>query len=513
MDQRPNVSLDNSTKPSKFMALIALVIAIALPFILVKSFPHKQKANYDPDLNQANTEIHESQLPTIAANKQRLDSLDTSPKQRPIHSSGTRPAGESQRLLPGSKLTASTSTAAIHKTTTPTIEKTTSALSIKAAPVVEKESGPKTILTRRRDTLTAVFNRIGLPSQLLRTIARENPRIKTLTRLRPNEQLQYQLKNRTLEKMSIPYTNTQALILYREGSHYRTKIDSYKITTQNHYVTAIVHGSLYTTAKRYNIPHKLIQQMTEIFSWDINFAKDVQSNDQFTLVYKTTYANDKVIATGEIVAASYRNRGKTFQAILHTSRSGHSDYYSPKGSSLKNAFNRYPLRFSHISSTYSLARNHPILRYKRPHKGVDLAAPIGTPIMATGDGHIEIIGRQSGYGNMVKIKHNSTYSTIYGHMLRFQKGLSKGAFVKKGQIIGYVGQSGLASGPHCHYEFHINQQPKNPTTVDLPRGDAVPTREMASFKANSNKLLSLIQSYESGRFAKAANNKKNSKLG
>lgn len=190
---------------------------------------------------------------------------------------------------------------------------------------------------------------------------------------------------------------------------------------------------------------------------------------------------------------------------------GHSDYYSPQGTSLKNAFNRYPLRFSHISSTFSLSRYHPILHYRRPHRGVDLAAPIGTPILATGNGRIEIIGRQSGYGNMIKIKHNKSYSTIYGHMLRFQKGLSKGSYIKKGQVIGYVGQTGLASGPHCHYEFHINHQPKNPTTVNLPKGDSIPAREMTSFKANTNTLLAQLKSYETGRLANSS--KKNAKLG
>ena len=310
-----------------------------------------------------------------------------------------------------------------------------------------RDNEPKSFMTRRKDSLAAVFIRLGLGRQLFQTIARENPRIRSLTRLRENEQLQYQLINHTLEKMAIPYTSTQSLILYREGKHYKTKLNPYKITTSNHYVTAVVRGSLYSTAKRHNIPYKLIQQMTEIFAWDINFAKEVRANDQFSIIYKSTYANGKLIGTGEIVAISYRNRGNTFQAVLHTSRTGHSDYYSPKGTSLKNAFNRYPLRFSHISSTFSMARNHPILRYKRPHYGVDLAAPIGTPILATGDGRIEIIGRQSGYGNMIKIKHNTVYSSIYGHMLKFQKGIYKGASIKRGQVIGYVGQTGLAYWP------------------------------------------------------------------
>ncbi|MBA2710182.1 MAG: peptidoglycan DD-metalloendopeptidase family protein [Tatlockia sp.] len=500
MDQRPNVSIKNSNKPSKLMVLIALAIAIVLPFILVKLFPHKQKANYEIAQNFSSESHIEQQIASPVDSKPGSQTIpiSDSAKRAAITVAQVKANDSSSLKL---DLTSAKSLSAALKTVQEAPHSPTKAAS-------EDVNVHKTLLTRRNDSLSAVFSRIGLDRQLLQTILRENPRIKSLTRLRPNEQLQYQLKNKILEKMTIPYTATQSLVVYREGQHYKSRINPYKITTSNQYITATVRGSLYTTAKRHNIPYKLIQQMTEIFAWDINFAKDVRANDQFTIIYKSTYANDKLIGTGEVVAVNYKTREKTYQAVLHKSRSGHSDYYSPTGSSLKNAFNRYPIRFSHISSTFSLGRNHPILHYKRPHHGIDLAAPIGTPILATGDGRIEIIGRQSGYGNMIKIKHNSIYSTIYGHMLKFQKGIYKGAFVKRGQVIGYVGQTGLATGPHCHYEFHIKHQPKNPTTVNLPRGDSVPAREMASFKASTNNLLALLKSYETGRFAKASKNSK-----
>ena len=175
--------------------------------------------------------------------------------------------------------------------------------------------------------------------------------------------------------------------------------------------------------------------------------------------------------------------------------------------SLKKAFVRYPIKFSHISSTFSLSRHHPILHYRRPHKGVDLAAPIGTPIHATGDGRIEIIGRDNGYGNMIKISHNKTYSSVYGHLLKFQKGLAKGNMVKKGQVIGFVGQSGLADGPHCHYEFHVNHNPRNPTTVELPRSLPISARERTAFRANANVLLARLKLYEEGNLVAAADKK------
>ena len=150
---------------------------------------------------------------------------------------------------------------------------------------------------------------------------------------------------------------------------------------------------------------------------------------------------------------------------------------------------------------FSLSRYHPILHYARPHKGVDLAARIGTPIHATGDGRIEIIGRQGGYGNTIKIKHSATYSSVYGHLLKFQKGLSRGSYVRIGQVIGYVGQSGLASGPHCHYEFHVNHQPRNPTTVQLPHAMPLAGKDLASLRAHAGTLLAQMKHHENAHIA------------
>ena len=425
MDQRPNVSLENSSKPSKILALFALVIAFALPFILVKSFPHKQKANYDteeqhrlkieeldkPHLQEVETTKQSSPLNTPSSvkptekDRATSTSTNTSPIKSPLNNTKAQPINSSKPAPPKAKPPI---------TQKPVVNTPNS--------TADHENELKTIKTRAGDSLATVFSRLGLSPQILQAIIRDNPHTKAFSKLKPNEQLQFLIKKHQLEKMIIPFTSTQYLVVYREGHHYKSKINSYKVNTHNHFVTATVRGSLYSTAKQHNIPYKLMQQMTEIFAWDINFAKDVRAGDHFTIIYKAFYIEDKLVGTGDIVAVSYRNRGSTFQAVLHTDRSGHSDYFNPQGVGLKKAFNRYPLRFSHISSTFSLARNHPILRYKRAHKGVDLAAPIGTPILATGNGNIEIIGRQSGYGNMIKIKHNKTYSTIYGHMLRFQKG-------------------------------------------------------------------------------------------
>lgn len=470
MDHRPNVSLNSPEKPSKLLALIALVIAFALPFILVKSFPHKQKTRFT----------------------NRSVALPHAKQEAPHQTAVIKAAGPTS--------VGTVAVAAAKKAPQPV--KT-------AAPVVAKKKiihGKewKIIKARPGDSLASVFNRVGLSAKTLGIIIKDNPHAKALSKLKPNEEIQFLVNKQVLEKMILPFTSTQYMVVYRDGAHYKSKINSRKMNSHSHFLTATVKGSLYSTAKRNNIPYKLIQQMTDIFTWDIDFARDVRAGDRFTIIYKAYYIEDKLVGTGDILAVSYKNGGRTFQAIRHTSRDGRTDYYTPQGTSLKKAFNRYPIRFSHISSTFSLSRYHPILHYRRAHKGVDLAARIGTPIQATGDGRIELIGRQSGYGNMIKINHNKLYSTIYGHMLKFQKGLSRGDFVRRGQVIGYVGQTGLASGPHCHYEFHINGQPKNPTTVTLPRGAPISGRELATFKANTNTLLAQLKLYEEGNLASKA---------
>ena len=465
--RRLHVSINTPQKPSKIIALLALVFAFALPFILVKTFPHKQKPRFT---NKSMA------LPTIIPLHSDTKEITAKTKVDPIEIKSAETKLESNS------------------------EKTQDRAAFQKNAVMHVNP-QHTIKARPGDTLTSVFLRLGLSVKTLQQILHDTPRAKMLTKIQAGQEIQFVIKNKQLVQMTFPYSNTQYIVLYRNQTKYEIQVHTRKTTSQNHFLTATVHGSLYGSAKRNNIPTKLIQQMTEILAWDINFAKDVHSGDQFTISYNVLFIKDKPVGIGDILAVSYRNNGHNFQAIRHTDRTGHSDYYAPNGNSLKKAFNRYPLQFSHISSTFTLSRYHPILHYSRPHKGVDLAAPIGTPIHATADGRIEVIGRQGDYGNMIKIKHNKTYSTIYGHMLRFQKGLSRGNFVRLGQVIGYVGQSGLADGPHCHYELHINNQPRNPSTVPLPRGNPLVGQELATFKVNATRLLAQMNLFKNTRVA------------
>ena len=362
----------------------------------------------------------------------------------------------------------------------------------------EEDNGWKTIQARKGDTLGSIFKREKLSQQTLLAILHANPYAKTITQIKPNQTIQIYVHDNMLEKMIFQHGPTQLLIITLENKHYVTKIKSRTMDTHNEYISATVSGSLYATAARLKIPSKLIRQMINVFTWDFDFSKDVRAGDRFSILYEAQFIDDKLVNTGDILAVSYTHHAEHYQAVRFRTPEGSYDYFSPNGNSLKQAFSRYPIQFTHISSPFSLSRYHPVLHYSRPHKGVDLAAPIGTPIRATGDGKVVFIGRENAYGNMIKIQHSSLYTSLYGHLLRFQKGLSRGAHVRRGQIIGYVGQSGLATGPHCHYEFHVKQQPKNPTTIALPRALPIAKAQRSAFQMYASNLLASLKLYESG---------------
>jgi murein DD-endopeptidase MepM/ murein hydrolase activator NlpD len=364
------------------------------------------------------------------------------------------------------------------------------------------------VRVRPGDTLSSIFKRAGLSSKTLQEVLNKNKYAKQLTRIKPGQEIQILAEDDHLSKMIVPYSKLESLVIERSHQQLISRIEQQPTHTEDKLITATVQGTLYTTAKRHNIPFKLIQQMSSIFNREIDFAKDIRSGDQFTILYRAHYVENELINTGDILAVTYTNKGHTFQAIRYESNDTEGDYFSPDGRSLKQAFSRYPVQFSRISSMFSLSRMHPILHYRRPHQGVDLAAPTGTPVHATGDGRIETIEHHSTYGNVIKISHQNAYSSVYAHMHHFQKGLSRGSRVKRGQIIGYVGQTGLAEGPHCHYEFRINDLPINPSTVVLPRAAAVPKHHLRKFKETAKNRLSQIKLFEQSKLAHTQSQKK-----
>jgi len=347
------------------------------------------------------------------------------------------------------------------------------------------------------DTLGSILKRADLNPNIANLLMKDKANSQYLTHLQIGEPIHLLIRQSRLEKMMLPILKTQDLELSWETDHYVGKIHQRAVETQDHYLTATIKNNLYSTAKRLNIPFNLINQMIDIFGWEVDFKKDIRDGDRFTMIYKARYAGNSLIGTGEIVAVSLTNHGKTHEAIRYPIGKGQYDYFTPAGESLKKAFDRYPIKFHHISSIFTLSRNHPILHRLRAHKGVDLAAPMGTPVRVTANGRIIEMHYENGYGNMIKIEHDKAYTTIYAHLLKFQKGLSRGDRVQRGQVIGYVGQSGLATGPHLHYEFHINHVPRNPTTAYLPKTAAIASNMRQSFKTHTRQLLAHLNLYES----------------
>ncbi len=349
------------------------------------------------------------------------------------------------------------------------------------------------IKTESGDSLATLFTHMGLSAKSLHAVLQNNPHAKVLTQIKPNQVVQFLIHNTELEQLILPISKTQSLTVKRIEEHFETQIKTHETYIKPETVTGSIQHSLYTTSRKTQIPYALIQQMANILAWQINFSKDLREGDQFTIHYEVHYINNERIRTGDVLAVSYNSHGKTYQAIRHQTKNGKIDYFTPEGKSVRKAFSRYPIQFSHISSSFNLSRMHPILKKRRPHRGIDLAAPIGTPIRATSDGRISIIGYDSGYGNKIKIRHAGPYESLYAHLLKFQKGLKQGDWVNRGDIIGYVGQTGLADGPHCHYEFRINNEPKNPATVALPEALSIPESELAAFKQHANTELAALE--------------------
>jgi murein DD-endopeptidase MepM/ murein hydrolase activator NlpD len=232
-------------------------------------------------------------------------------------------------------------------------------------------------------------------------------------------------------------------------------------------------------------------ELAGIFGWDVDFALDIRSGDRFTLVYEELFLDGKKQRDGNIIAAEFNNRGKTYRALRYTNDEGVSDYFSPDGKSMRKAFIRTPVDFTRISSRFG-KRRHPTLNKMKNHHGVDYAAPRGTPIKAAGDGKLTFVGRKGGYGKTVKIQHGGKYSTLYAHMSRIKPGMRRGKKVRQGQTIGYVGSTGRSTGPHLHYEFRVNGVHRNPLRVRLPDAAPIHAKYKTDFLDKSRSLVARL---------------------
>lgn len=348
---------------------------------------------------------------------------------------------------------------------------------------------------RSGDSLSTIFKRAGYShNDLTKVLAADKD--KHLRHIYPGNVLEFSAQDGKLAKMRLKKNQLESILISRQddGSFQAQKI---VLTPEAHpaFGAGTITSSLYVAGQQAGLSESLIMEMANIFGYDIDFALDLRSGDRFNVVYEELYLDGQKIGYGNILAASFTNQGRTYTAVRYTDSQGRTSYYRPDGKSLRKAFIRTPVDFARISSHFNLNRRHPILNKIRAHKGTDYAAPPGTPIKAAGDGKVIFAGVKGGYGNVVIIQHGQAITTFYAHMQKFAKNIRAGARVDQGQIIGYVGSSGLATGPHLHYEFRVNDVPKNPATVKLPEAAPVPQKELARFKQHTSVYLTQLETF------------------
>lgn len=292
-------------------------------------------------------------------------------------------------------------------------------------------------------------------------------------------------------------------VIEAQGEGYTTKIQEAQLEKRLFVRTGEIKTSLYAATDDAGVPEGAANQLTEIFSGDIDFHHDLKRGDKFTVIYEMTYSNGELVSTGRIQAAEFINQGTAYRAIYFQGNGqSQGDYYTQEGKSVRKAFLRSPIAFSRVSSGFSNSRFHPVLNKWRAHKGVDFAAPIGTPVKVTSDGVVSSFGNQNGYGNVIMINHQGRYTTVYGHLSRYAKGLHRGQRVNQGEVIGYVGMTGMTSGPHLHYEFKVDGQQRDPLRVALPNAQPVTAGDREAFATVADNFVARIKQLRNTNLAK-----------
>lgn len=354
------------------------------------------------------------------------------------------------------------------------------------------------VTVRRRDTLEKIFHRVGLDDDTLNDVLHSGPAAQQLRHIKRGDILYFNIdkdNDNSLEAIRYDIDPTHTLLVNYVDGKYVSHLNTISVQPHIRYVTSTVKNSLYAAAHSAGLPKKLIDELGHLLQYDVDFAHDIRPGDQFTVLYDQYYRQDQPLEIGHIVAAEFVNAGRKYRFIRYTDPKGHTDYYTPSGISIQRAFSRTPLKFTHISSQFNQHRLHPILEIIRPHNGVDYAARTGTPVKATASGSVVFRGRKGGYGNLIEIDHAHGYHTRYAHLSGFEKKIQIGSRIHQGDVIGFVGSTGSATGPHLHYEFLINGKYHDPIKVHLPASTPLMRRYRQDFIAKSNSLLAQLDLY------------------
>jgi len=350
-------------------------------------------------------------------------------------------------------------------------------------------------------SLSNIFEDVGLPPQdwmLMTRLGGDSPQLK---RLKAGDVLNMRIVSGRLEELTYAIDEMRTLSVRRRGVGYESITLSAAFERRQAESVGRIRSSLFADGRKAGMSNRMILEFADIFGYDIDFAQDLQEGDRFAVIYEDIFKDGRKLREGDILAAEFTSQGKTYRAVRFVDASGRAGYYTPAGESLRKAFTRTPVDFARISSGFNLKRRHPILNIIRAHKGVDYAAATGTPVHTTGDGKIEFAGRKSGYGNVIVVRHSGNNQTLYAHLSRFKPGVRVGSKVRQGQIIGFVGSSGLATAPHLHYEFLVNGLHKNPITVTLPRALPLSAQSLAQFRTLTAPLIAKIDALDDGNVA------------
>jgi murein DD-endopeptidase MepM/ murein hydrolase activator NlpD len=365
----------------------------------------------------------------------------------------------------------------------------------------DEEAGWESVIVRSGDSLSAIFTRAGLSPRTLHGVMNAGEAARSLRRIFPGDEISFLIADGELLAMRYAVDESTTLHVERNGERYASSLLAKPLETRLTHARAVINSSLFLAGKEAGLSDRLIMELAGIFGWDIDFALDIRAGDRFSVVYEELYRDGEKIRTGAIVAAEFINQGRQVRAVRFQRPDGGADYYSPDGRSMRKAFLRSPVDFRRISSGFNPNRLHPVLGTNRPHRGVDYAAATGTPIRAAGDGRIVHHGWKGGYGRTIVIQHGSRYSTLYAHMNGYARGLSNGSRVRQGQVIGYVGSSGMATGPHLHYEFLVDGVHRNPVTVKLPDAEPIGKDLLAAFQEQTGPLVAKLDVIGRGELA------------
>jgi len=363
-----------------------------------------------------------------------------------------------------------------------------------------------TLTVGRGDTMEKLFRRNNLSIGELMTMAQLDEAKKQFRRIKPGDVFEVEHDEGSVVSLYSELDLTSALEIRRDGDGYSAAIIERPIEIRKQFAYGVIESSLFESAALAGLSDKTIMNVAGIFAWDVDFILDIREGDNYYIQYEEIWQDGEYVTDGEIVAAEFNNNGRQIQAIRFKDDNGRSDYFTPTGNSVRKAFIRAPVDFTRISSNFNPRRRHPVLNTIRAHRGVDYAAPRGTPIKAAGDGKVIFRGNKSGYGKVVILQHGGNITTLYAHMSNFAAKARLGSRVRQGQTIGYVGMTGLATANHLHYEYRINGVHRNPRTVSLPDAEPIADEYRQRFLTEAAPILEELERFKQTRLASVAYN-------